>query len=106
METIIKPIVDNGILVVIAGVFLYSYLNDKKEAKNRDAKYNESLSLLSKSSDNIAKSLDLLTRSMDENKELLNRHDERSVKINENVLLINEKLGEVKTIVDKCRKGA
>lgn len=83
---IIQSISESGILIVIAGVFLYTYLTDKKDNKERDAKYNESLRLLSESNTNIAKALDLLNVNSVNNDKLLREHDERAIQINERLL--------------------
>lgn len=95
---IIQSISESGILIVISGVFLYTYLTDKKENKERDAKYNESLRLLSESNQNIAKALDLLNVSSQNNDKLLREHDERAIQI-------NERLIEIKNCVSKKKKG-
>lgn len=83
---LIKAISESGILIVIAAVFLYTYLTDKKDNKERDAKYNESLRLLSESNTNIAKALDLLNVNSVNNDKLLREHDERAIQINERLL--------------------
>ena len=75
---LIKAISESGVLIVIAGVFLYTYISDKKNNKERDEKYNESLRLLSESNRNIAKALDLLNVSSCNNDKLLREHDERA----------------------------
>lgn len=36
---LIKAISESGILIVIAGVFLYTYLSDKKEMKSQSKKW-------------------------------------------------------------------
>jgi len=95
---IIQTISESGILIVIAGVFLYTYLSDKKDNKERDAKYNESLRLLSESNTNIAKALDLLNVNSVNNDKLLREHDERAIQI-------NERLIEIKNCVSKKKKG-
>lgn len=88
---IIQSISESGILIVIAGVFVYTYLTDKKENKERDAKYNESLRLLSESNTNIAKALDLLNVNSVNNDKLLREHDERAIIINErNIEILHE----------------
>ena len=83
---LITAISENGILIVIAGVFLYTYITDRKENKDRDVKYNESLRLLSESNTNIAKALDLLNVNSSNNDKLLREHDERAIQINERLL--------------------
>jgi hypothetical protein len=104
METTIKAISEYGVLIVIAGVFIWMVVTDRKaskqreeDTKKRDDKYNESLSLLSQSNENIAKSLDLLTRSMETNETLLRQHDERSIKMKEDI-------AEVRVLVSNCPK--
>lgn len=88
---LINAISESGILVVISGVFLYTYVSDKKTNKERDEKYNESLRLLSESNTNIAKALDLLNVSSCNNDKLLREHDERAIIINErNIEILNE----------------
>lgn len=93
---LIKAISESGVLIVIAGVFLYTYLTDKKDNKERDSKYNESLRLLSESNINIAKALDLLNVSSQNNDKLLREHDERAI-------LINERLNELKNCINKSK---
>lgn len=95
---LIKAISESGVLIVIAGVFLYTYISDKKNNKERDEKYNESLRLLSESNRNIAKALDLLNVSSCNNDKLLREHDERAVQI-------NERLVEIATNINKKKKG-
>ena len=95
---LIKAISESGVLIVIAGVFLYTYIMDKKNNKERDEKYNESLRLLSESNRNIAKALDLLNVSSCNNDKLLREHDERAVQI-------NERLVEIATNINKKKKG-
>ena len=94
----ITAISESGVLIVIAAVFVYTYLTDKKDNKERDRQYNESLRLLSESNVNIAKALDLLNISSQNNDKLLREHDERAI-------LINERLLEIKNCVDKQRSG-
>ena len=85
---LITAISENGILIVIAGVFLYTYITDRKTNKERDLMFNESLKLLSEGNQNIAKILDLLNINACNNDKLLREHDARSVIINERVLEI------------------
>ena len=95
---LINAISESGVLIVIAGVFLYTYIMDKRNNKERDEKYNESLRLLSESNTNIAKALDLLNVSSCNNDKLLREHDERAVQI-------NERLVQIATNMNKKRKG-
>lgn len=104
MNETIKAITENGILVVIAAVFIWTILADRKdntkreiEIKERDDTYNTSLSLLSKAIDNMANLIDLLRQSNDNQASMLKTHDERSIKI-------KEEMTEIKTIVGGCNK--
>ena len=104
MSETIKLIVDYGILMVIAGVFIWNTIQDRIDKKDateknekRDTKYNESLQLLSQSNDNIASALNLLKTSTDTNNSLLKEHDERAIKICENIV-------EIKAMVNNCPK--
>lgn len=87
---LINSISENGILIVIAGVFLYTYITDRKTNKERDLMFNESLKLLSEGNQNIAKILDLLNINACNNDKLLREHDERSITMNERHIQMNE----------------
>lgn len=94
---LIDAISESGVLIVIAGVFLYTYITDKKNNKERDLMFNASLRLLSEGNQNIAKILDLLNINSCNNDKLLREHDERAIQI-------NERLIEIKNCVDKKKK--
>lgn len=104
MNDIANTIGEYGILTTMAGAFLFIIIQDRVNNRKRDDKYNESLTLLSKSNDNIASSLALLTRSIDENKELLCKHDERSIKLSENMNINSMKIDECKEIIKNCKR--
>lgn len=87
---LINSISENGILIVIAGVFLYTYITDRKTNKERDLMFNASLKLLSEGNQNIAKILDLLNINSCNNDKLLREHDERSITMNERNIKMNE----------------
>lgn len=87
---LITTISENGILIVIAGVFLYTYITDRKTNKERDLMFNASLKLLSEGNQNIAKILDLLNINSCNNDKLLREHDERSITMNERNIKMNE----------------
>lgn len=95
---IAKLITENGIMIIICAVFIYQYLNDKKELKARDDKYNDSLRLLSESSDNIARALTLLTEQSKRGEESMVKHDERAIKMNEKlaktIALLEKRISE------------
>jgi hypothetical protein len=114
MEETVGLISQYGILTVLAAIFIFSYLADKKDQKQRDMKsieredarekdirsrddkYNESLLLLSRSTDNIATALELLKSSNETSISMLKTHDERSIKM-------AEQMTEIKAIVHGCR---
>ena len=87
---LITAISENGILIVIAGVFLYTYITDRKTNKERDLMFNASLKLLSEGNQNIAKILDLLNINSCNNDKLLREHDERAIIMNERNIRMNE----------------
>lgn len=107
MESIVKLVGEYGILTAIAIVFIWTTILDRKDKvqdkkdkkeeieknEKRDNKYNESLQLLSQSNDNIASALNLLKTSTDTNNCLLREHDERAIKIREDII-------EIKTVVN------
>lgn len=95
MQETIKLIGEYGITIVIAGIFLWTVIIDKKDVKIRDDKYNDSISLLSKAIDNMANLIDLLRQSNDNQLGILKQHDERSIKI-------KEEIGEVRVLVNNC----
>lgn len=100
MAELTKTIADVGVLVVIAGIFFFNYLQEKRNFRERDEKYNESLKLLAESNNNIAKALDLLNVNSNNNDKLLREHDERSIKMNERLLRLitmMEKKYDIKT---------
>lgn len=63
MEEIIKLTANYGVSIIIVGLFLWDWFNNKKDMK-------ETLEVIKDTSINISKSLDLLQKSMD-------RHDEK-----------------------------
>lgn len=67
MEEIIKLTANYGVSIIIVGLFLWDWFNNKKDMK-------ETLEVIKDTSINISKSLDLLQKSMD-------RHDEKLDKL-------------------------
>lgn len=96
MVEIINAISETGVLIVITGIFLYTYINDKKKQEERDKQYNESLRLLSESNNNIAELVRLLNTNSCNNDKLLREHDGRAIEM-------NQTLFEIRTLVDKKR---
>lgn len=112
----VKLVSQFGVLVVIAGVFLYTYLQDRKDQKKkeevnvkRDDEYRTTIKLLADSTNNVAKALDLLREAEHNTTVLIQQHDQRSIAIKEDLAKgfgeIKNDLVEVKTIVENCRRN-
>ena len=71
MEEMASLISNYGVTIIIVGLFLWDWLNNKKDMK-------DTLEVIKDTSINISKSLDLLQKSMD-------RHDEKIDKLMENI---------------------
>lgn len=108
-STIASAIIENGILVVIAVIFLifviWFFKNtneerklEKEERKNEKDNTNQVLQELSNSNRNIAESLNLLKTSLDASNQEYRQHDERAIKEFQN---INSKLIEIKEQIKK-----
>lgn len=108
-NTLISAIVEKGILVVIAVIFLLFIIcffknwneerkEDKEERKEEKKNTNQILQELSSSNKNIAESLNLLKTSIDINTQEYRQHDERAIKEFQN---INSKLIEIKEQIKK-----
>lgn len=66
MEEMIKVIADNGLGLVISGLFLWDWFVNKKQV-------NETLDVIKDVSSNIEKSLELLQKSMEKHDEKIDR---------------------------------
>lgn len=69
VEEFVKLIANNGLSIVLSGMFLWDWCSNKQDMK-------DTLEVIKDTSINISKSLDLLQKSMD-------RHDEKLDKIME-----------------------
>jgi hypothetical protein len=87
MEEIIKLVINYGAMAVMAGLFVYSWLQDK-------GKNNKTLEELSKSNNNIASALSLLKESFENQTCSLVKHDERAN-------LIHDDIKEIKFILNE-----
>lgn len=89
MEEIISLLLEHGGTVVMAVLFVYIFLTDRKDNMRV-------LKELSNSNQNIAKSLNLLQISTDNNTAEYRRHDERAIEqfsnIKEHLIKIEEKI--------------
>ena len=66
MEEIIRLTANYGVSIIIVGLFLWDWFNNKKDMK-------ETLEVIKDTSVNISKSLDLLQKSMDKHDEKLDK---------------------------------
>ncbi len=87
MEDIAKMLSQYGGLVILAGLFVWTYFQDKN--KNQSM-----LDRIDKSNENISKSIDAINNTTEVLKEYIIKHDERAKKIDDNVEYIKESLNE------------
>lgn len=87
MENILKFILDTGGLVVMAGLFVYSWIQDR-------SKTNKTLEELSKSNVNIADALNILKMSYDLQREQMQEHERKTE-------IMQQDIKEIKVIVNK-----
>ncbi len=96
MEEIVKLIFNYGGTVVLAALFVYMFISDRKELKEEKKNNTKVLSELSTSNNNIAESLNLLKTSIDINTTEYKQHDERAItqfsSIENHLTKIEEKL--------------
>lgn len=81
MDTAIKEVLEYGVLLVIAGIFLYDWLKNKDRVNDTLKQNTKILGELSNTNSNISKTLDLLQTSMDLQRNMLIEHDNRSTRI-------------------------
>lgn len=87
MEETAKMLSQYGGLVILAGLFVWTYFQDKN--KNQSM-----LDRIDKSNENISKSIDAINNTTEVLKEYIIKHDERAKKIDDNVEYIKESLNE------------
>lgn len=96
MEEIVALVFNYGGTVVLAGLFIYVFVTDRKDKKEEKSNNTQILKELSNSNQNIAESLNLLKTSIDTNTAEYRQHDERAIKqfshINEHLIKIEEKI--------------
>ena len=78
MEDVLNLISSFGGLVILAALFVWTFLKDR--TKNDDM-----LSRIDKSNENIAKSIDAINNTTEVLKEYIIKHGERAKKIDDNV---------------------
>lgn len=101
MEETLNLIGSFGGLVTLAGLFVYSFLQDRKDNKKkqeeevkREMQTQEMLRSVAQSNQNIAKSIDAINNTTDVLKEYIIKHDERAKRIDHNVEYIKERINK------------
>ena len=97
MEEFANLIFNYGGTVVLAALFIYIFIADRKDKKEEKENNTQVLKELSNSNNNIAESLNLLKTSIDNNTAEYRQHDDRAIQqfsnINEKLIRIEDKLG-------------
>lgn len=98
MEEFANLIFNYGGTVVLAALFIYIFIADRKDKKEEKENNTQVLKELSNSNNNIAESLSLLKTSIDNNTAEYRQHDDRAIQqfsnINEKLIRIEDKLGK------------
>ena len=98
MEEFANLIFNYGGTVVLAALFIYIFIADRKDKKEEKGNNTQVLKELSNSNNNIAESLNLLKTSIDNNTAEYRQHDDRAIQqfsnINEKLIRIEDKLGK------------
>ena len=93
-----KEIFNYGGTVVLAALFIYIFIAERKDKKEEKENNTQVLKELSNSNNNIAESLNLLKTSIDNNTAEYRQHDDRAIQqfsnINEKLIRIEDKLGK------------
>ena len=80
MKEIVEIIFNYGGTLVLAALFVYMFLTDRKDLKEEKKNNTQVLKELSASNNNIAESLNLLKTSIELNTDEYRQHDERAIK--------------------------
>ena len=95
MEEFANLIFNYGGTVVLAALFIYIFIADRKDKKEEKENNTQVLKELSNSNNNIAESLNLLKTSIDNNTAEYRQHDDRAIQqfsnINEKLIRIEDK---------------
>jgi hypothetical protein len=98
VEEFANLIFNYGGTVVLAALFIYIFIADRKDKKEEKENNTQVLKELSNSNNNIAESLNLLKTSIDNNTAEYRQHDDRAIQqfsnINEKLIRIEDKLGK------------
>lgn len=98
MKEIADFLVNNGGIVILAILFIYVFVEDRKDRKEEKSNNTQVLKELSTSNNNVAESLNLLKTSIDTNTAEYRQHDDRAVQQFE---MINEKLVRIEDSIEK-----
>ena len=79
MQDIVNLIMNSGVSVVIIGLFIYVFFEDRKDRKTEREQNTQLLGQLTKAVDNTAKSLELLTSSTEKSQADLKEHDKKAM---------------------------
>lgn len=85
MEDILNLIGSFGGLVILAGLFVWTFFKDR-------TKNDELLQRIDKSNENISKSIDAINNTTEVLREYIIKHDERAKRIDDNVEYIKERV--------------
>lgn len=95
MKEIAELIFSYGGTVVMAILFVWLFMEDRKDLQKEKEKETTVLQELSKSNNNIAESLNLLKTSMDNTNKEFVKHDERAIsnftRIKEDLCVLKER---------------
>lgn len=98
MEEFANLILNYGGTVILAALFIYIFIADRKDRKEEKENNTQVLKELSNSNNNIAESLNLLKTSIDTNTAEYRQHDERAIQqfsnISEKLIRIEDKLNK------------
>lgn len=95
ISDLISILFQQGGTVVMAVLFIWLFIQERKDLKEERNKNNSVLNELSKSNNNIAESLNILKTSLDNTNIEFKEHDERSIKnfahIKEDLIVLKER---------------
>lgn len=86
MQDVLNLIGSFGGLVILAGLFVWTFLKDR-------TKNDAMLERIDKSNENMAKSIDAINNTTEVLREYIIKHDERAKRIDDNVEEILKKVG-------------
>lgn len=107
MEEIIKMIANYTLLIVIAGLYLWDSIQNKKKSSELESQNNailkqntKCLEEMSKSNINTSKSLEIIQENMTTQKEFLYKHDEHCQRTATNMAVVQKDIEIIKNKLD------